>query len=237
MKKFFALIMSMMLSIAMVACGGSGAKVDESLLGKYIAVSGTALGMTLTGEDVIGFTFELKDKGVLALKIDDKEFKGKWKSDDSTVTLVVDGTDIVGEKGEDTIIFKNFLEDLVGAAMDITFAKEGTDAANPDNYLPEEEKALIGEWVGVHVENALDEDASGEVDPGTLTAVLNSDHTSSVSYGGSEIATPTWSIFAGTVMFEGDVEGGASLYGEYKDGVFKITYSSDNYYTFTMEAQ
>ena len=54
---------------------------------------------------------------------------GNWVNDDDTVTITVDKTDIVGELGEDTITFKGFLEEEVGVSLDITFAKEGTDAA------------------------------------------------------------------------------------------------------------
>ena len=38
------------------------------------------------------------------------------------------------------------------------------------------------------------------------------------------------------VSFEGDVAGGASLYGDYKESKFMITYSGDEYYKFTMES-
>ena len=54
---------------------------------------------------------------------------GNWVNDDDTVTITVDKTDIVGKLGEDTITFKGFLEEEVGVSLDITFAKEGTDAA------------------------------------------------------------------------------------------------------------
>ena len=35
-----------------------------------------------------------------------------------------------------------------------------------------------------------------------------------------------------TVIFEGDVAGGANLYGECGNGVFVISYSSDDFYNF-----
>ena len=121
--------------------------------------------------------------------------------------------------------------------MDITFAKEGTDAAKPENFLPEEEKALLGDWVGASVTDVMGDDASSKVSPSAITATLNPDHSSIISFDGTEIATPQWSYISETVLFEGDVADGASLYGEYKDDQFIITYTgNDFYYNFTMES-
>ena len=143
---------------------------------------------------------------------------------------------IVGDLGNDIITFNAFLQDEIDIEMDIVFAKEGTDAANPENYMPEEDKALIGEWVGASVTDVFDEDASGEVDPDLMTVSLNSDYTASIVFDGEEISTPKWSYYSESVLFEGDVVDNAGLYGEYKDGNFVITYSTyDNFYNFTME--
>lgn len=236
MKRIISVFIAMILCLSMIACGGSSGKADEALVGKYIAVTGTSMGITLSGDDMSDFTLELKSKGKATIVILDETIEGKWFNDDSTLTLTVDKTDMVGDLGDDTIVFKDFLKDKIGVSMDLTFAKEGTDAAKPENFLPEEEKALIGDWIGASVVDVMDEDASEEISPDALKATLNSDHTASISLNGEEIATPEWSVVTDTVIFEGDVADNASLYGEYKDGVFKITYSGeDDYYVFTME--
>ena len=102
--------------------------------------------------------------------------------------------------------------------------------------MPEEEKALLGDWIGASVADVMDADASGEIAPDSLKATLKADHTSTITYKGEVIATPNWSYVTGTIIFEGKVAGNASLYSEQKDGVFKITYSGDKYYTFTMKS-
>lgn len=234
MKKVFSLMMVLLLAVSVTACGGSSGRADEALTGKYIGVTGTALGITLSGEDMAGYSLELKSGGKAVLELDGDSTDGKWINDDTTVTLTIDKTDMVGKLGEDTIVFESILKELVGTSMDLKFAKEGTDAAKPENFLPEEEKALLGDWTGVSVKNALDEDASGEISPDALQATLNADHTATVSLNGEVIATPVWSYYSNMVSFEGDVTGGASLYGESKDGVFIITYSGEGYYDFTM---
>ena len=236
MKKLISIFIAMMLCLSVTACGGSSGKADDALTGKYIAVSGTALGITLSGDDVTGFTIELKSGGKVTIDVDGTTAQGKWVNDDKTITLTVENTDIVGKLGKDTITFENFPQELIGTSMDLKFAKEGTDAAKPENILPDEEKALLGDWTGVSVTDVFDEDASGEISPDSLKATMNADHTASISFKGEVIATPTWSVYADTVIFEGDVAGGANLYGECGNGVFVISYSSDDFYNFTMGA-
>ena len=75
---------------------------------------------------------------------------------------------------------------------------------------------------------------SAEVANDALKATLKADHTAKITYKGEVIAKPTWSYYSGMVSFDGDVDGGASLYSDYKDGEFSITYSGDDYYKFVM---
>ena len=235
MKKVFSLMLAFLLVVSLAGCGSKG-RADEALVGKYIAVTGTAMGMTMSGDDMAGFTLELKSGGKLTMSVDDTTVDGKWINDDTTITLTVEGTDMQGKLGEDTLTFESILEKLVGTSMDLKFAKEGTDAAKPENFLPDEEKALLGDWVGDLVADALDGDASGEISPDSMKATLNADHTASISYKGEVIATPKWSYYSDMVSFDGEVASGASLYGESKDGKFVITYSGKDYYKFTMKS-
>ena len=234
MKRVISLVLALFLMVSLSACGSSG-RADEALVGKYLAVTGTSMGMTLSGADMSGFTLELKSGGKVTMTIDGTSADGKWVNDDKTITLTIENTDMVGKLDKDTITFESILKEMIGTSMDVKFAKEGTDAAKPENFLPEEERALLGDWVGASVADALDKDASGEISPDSMKATLNADHTCTITYKGEEIAKPQWSYFSGMVSFEGDVAGGASLYGDYKDGKFMITYSGDNYYKFTME--
>ncbi len=235
MKRIAVFMLGLMTALLLSACGGgSKGRADDVLEGKYVAVTGTAMGMTISGKDMVGFTLELKSGGKATMNVDGTSVNGIWTNDDTNVTVTIDKVDMVGKLGEDTILFEGILKELVGASMDLKFAKEGTDAAKPENFLPEEEKALLGSWVGVSVVDVLSKDVSGEVSPDSLQATLNPDHTSSISYKGEVIGTPKWSYFGGTVMFEGDIAGGASIYSNYSDGVFTITYSADDYYDFKM---
>ena len=176
MKRVVSLVLALLLMVSLSACGSSG-RADEALVGKYLAVTGTSMGMTLSGADMAGFTLELKSGGKVTMTIDDTSADGKWVNDDKTITLTIDNTDMVGKLDKDTITFESILKELVGTSMDLKFAKEGTDAAKPENFLPEEERALLGDWVGTSVADALDKDVSGEISPDSMKATLNADHT------------------------------------------------------------
>lgn len=234
MKKITAVVIALALCLSLAACGSS-ARADDALVGKYIAVSGTALGVTLTGDDVSDFTLDVKSGGKATISVEGTDANGKWTNDDTTFTLTVDGTDMVGQIGQDTITFEGFLEEMVGVSMDMKFAKEGTDAAKPENNLPPEEMALLGSWTSVSVLDVFDEDASGEIDPDAMEATFNADHTASFKYCGESLGTNTWSYVLGSVLLDDDFADDVSLYIDYEDDVLTITYSGDDYYTFTME--
>ncbi|WP_297916413.1 hypothetical protein, partial [uncultured Campylobacter sp.] len=110
--------------------------------------------------------------------------------------------------------------------MDLTFAKEGTDAAKPENYLPKEEKALIGDWVSVSVTDVLGNDASEEVDPTALSATFDGEHSATISFMGEDIGSFEWSVLSESIIFTGDFDGDLVMSGDYKDGVLLLNYSA-----------
>ena len=93
--------------------------------GNYIPVIGEMMGTAMTGDDLSGFGIELKGNGKGVMTVNGESEKVKWKKDDTTITITVEGTDITGELGEDCFVVK----DMLGMGMDFTFAKEGTPAS------------------------------------------------------------------------------------------------------------
>ena len=236
MKKFLSVFITMILCLSITACSGSSGKVDEALVGKYVCVTGTMLGVTMSGDEVSDFSLDLQSDGKATMEISGESHNLKWSSDDSTLTLKIDGEKITGELGEDTVTFKDFLKEQLGTSMDLTFAKEGTDAAKPENYLPEEEKALIGDWVSVSVTDVLGNDASEEVDPTALAATFDGEHSATISFMGEDIGSFEWSVLSESIIFTGDFDGDLVMSGDYKDGVLLLNYSAgDDYFIFTME--
>ncbi|MDO4617757.1 MAG: hypothetical protein Q4B03_09970 [Lachnospiraceae bacterium] len=220
-KKLVTMVTAGMLTGVLVlsGCGGSGSSADHSgesaasvsstassetgeaeitgtkepegstIAGNYISVVGEMWGVSLTGEDMEGFSINLEDGGACTLVVDGDSGNASWTEDGDILTIEIEGEEIQGTIGEDILVF----EDMLGMGMDITFAKEGTDAAKPENYLPEEDKAMLGVWNSHTVTTILGDDASGEVDPEGLTIEFFSDRTAAASLSGSDLGTTSWS--------------------------------------------
>lgn len=131
MKKYSSVLVLIIISLLIcMGCSGNG-KRDEALVGKYIAVSGKAFGLDLSRDEITGFAVELLADGQAIMVAEDIRVEGKWFNNNTTVTVKIDKTNMVGTLGEDTIAFEGFLKDQVGASIDLQFAREGTDAIQP----------------------------------------------------------------------------------------------------------
>ena len=146
MKKIISFLIAMVPCLSVTACGGSSDRADDALAGKYLTVKGTTMEMPHSGNDMSGFTLELKSGRKAIMEVNGESSESKWINDDTTVAI--DKTDMVGTIGKDTLVFEGVLKELVGISMDLKYAKEGTDAAKPENFIQEEERALLGDSRG-----------------------------------------------------------------------------------------
>ncbi len=232
LKNLFVLLLAMILAIStLTACGGDkrddGKRADAELEGKYTAVVGEMMGLAMTGDDMAGFDLELKAKGKADMTINGDPFSIKWTNDDSKITLDIDGTEVVGEIGEDKISFV----DMLDMGIDITFAKEGTDAANPENYLPEEDKFMLGQWTSYKVTNVLGDDASKEVDKSALVMEFTGDHMAKITYKGKDLGQHKWSLLSGVGGFDdSDLEITWNVEGDEIEATY---YGGDDYFIFS----
>ncbi len=236
MKKFLSIIVVCIFAFSLSSCGGGGssggqAESESPYAGKYIAVAGEALGVTLTGDEVDGFSLNLESNGKGTMTVNDDSGKCTWTADDTTLTIKVEGEEIVGTLGQDTITF----DDMLNMGMKLIFAKEGTDAANPENYLPEKEKNMLGVWKSNKVTDVLKHDASEEIDPAAITIEFFSDHTAKATLGEKDLGQGTWSFIGDSGYFDGDyVLQRWSNEGEN----IELTYSDDDdYWIFTCTKQ
>lgn len=189
MKKFLRLSMfvGLLLAVCMLsACGGNS---DGKYVGKWISVSGEAYGVTLTGEDISGFGLELKDKGKAVLTVDGESEDVKWKNDGNTITITASGTDMKGIAENDTIVFDNMLD----MGLKLTFAKEGSKAAQPENYLPEADKNMLGEWKSESVTDILG-DPVDTYAAEALKLEFADDHTMDIYLDGESYLDKRWSL-------------------------------------------
>lgn len=191
MKKILHYICAISLvgSVFMLSACGSGGRADEEFEGKYISVSGEALGITLTGEDISGFSLDLKSGGKGSMTVYGESESIEWTNDDENLTIDISGTEMVGEIGKDTLTFKNVLD----MGMDLTYAKEGSEAAKPENVLPEEDKNMLGTWTSKSVTDVLGDPVEG-MSGNELEITFTADHTAMVTYKGENLGTHKWSL-------------------------------------------
>ena len=233
MKKTIGIFMAALMLCAAFLCG-CGEKEPEQASpyeGKWIGVVAEAMGMQIAVEDAFGgaFEFEVKKGGKVTFTVDDKSGSGKWSADGDKFTLTLQGETMEGTAGENCITF----DDMLGTGVKVTFGKDGTDATDPNNYLPEEEKAMLGRWASQTVEELFGEGpvpvADAESDG--LVMEFNKDHTVAVKHRGASVGTFGWSVAFGSCLIESDspslfvtVNDDGSLDVTYSDGTDYLTY-------------
>lgn len=224
MKKFIAFILAGIMGLSVVSCGGG--RADDKYVGEWISVAGTALGMTLTGDDISGFAFDLKAGGKGTMTVEGEKAKLKWTNDDAAITIKVQGEELVATIKEDTFV----LENIFDTGMDVTFAKKGSEAANPENFLAENEKNMIGTWASNKVTNVLGDDVSGAVAPDALKMTFKGDHTVDIEFRGEKLETQTWSMLdSWGSLSDSEYDFTWDLEGE----ELKVTYNGEEYWIFT----
>ncbi|MDO4731099.1 MAG: hypothetical protein Q4B14_03090 [Clostridia bacterium] len=245
--KNFSLILSLVLLFGlMVGCSNSGGNNDSPLIGKYNSVAGEMEGIVLTGDDIAGFSIELKANSQATVSIDSEVIPGTWTESENTVKIIASAegeeAEMIGTVGENTLIFENMFE----TGLKVTFAKEGTDAEKPENYFTEADKKSLGQWKSTAVKDALGEDISSEIAADAFTANITSDHKMVVTLSGQEVAKGTWTVFSnsGYLTVDGADAGseveGPSIYWDIVDGVDTLDFiysNGDQYYVFTCGKQ
>lgn len=224
-KNILSIILALVLAFSLSACGGSDVRADDKLAGRYIPVVGEMLGVALTGEELAGFAFDLESGGKGTMTADGAESNIKWRNDDSTLTISVEKTDIVGTLGTDS--FK--IVDMLGMGMDITFAREGSEAARPENYLPEEDKFMLGNWQSTAVYDIGGDPA--DIDPYSLFMSFSADKKVNVMFQGKDLGDHTWSLLGDWGSL--DDEGAPEISWDIMDDGIEVSYVIDGeYYTF-----
>ena len=209
--------------------GGSAQSADTTALeGKYISVVGEMFGMAVTGEEIAGFALELSGDGEGVYTAQGNTLNITWEGDGSAVTLLANGQETVGQVGEDCLIF----DDMFGMGIKMTFAKEGSAAADPALYLPEGEKAMLGSWQSTEVRDLIDDPVDpAEMAPDALKATFYGDHTVDITVGDWERKGLPWSNLDDYGSVESDELDISWRLQE--DGSLKLTFGDgSDYYIF-----
>lgn len=229
MKRVLKLAGVLCIVCLLAACGG---RADGTYVGKWICVSGSMDGMSLTGDDVNDFSLELRKGSRAIMEISGQTHKIKWKNDAETLTLKIDGVETVGTLGDDTITF----DDMLNMGLNLTFAREGSEAALPENSMPEADKAMLGVWQSTAANDILG-DPMDAYSANALVAEFTADHMVKVTLEGKELGSFKWSLLDaewgsvddGSIELSWDIN---------QDGTIVMDYVADGeYYCFPCEKQ
>lgn len=238
-KISLCLVLTLILAcFSLGGCGGASGKAEENnpYEGKWVAVSAQMMGMSVSVEESFGdaFEFEVKNKGKISFTVGDETGKGKWSLNGDQFTLKIEGEDMVGTIGDNAITF----DDMLGTGIKVIFAKDGTDAMNPDLYLTEDESKVIGEWVSESVEELLGDGPQTSMEGvddihDALRLNFTGDRSVAVIYKGQAIGTFPWTVSLGYCSIDSEKPVLSVTINE--DGTLEVDYSDDDdYYTFQL---
>lgn len=183
MKKILALLLTFAMVLSLAACGE---KEEDPNAGRYSAVSGTALGMTMSIEEIYeGETWiELKTGGKGTIALDGDEFPIKWSLEDVDFTITIDGVDSAGTLADGIITI-----DLMDMGLEMVFVSENgagpemldgpgsqgityedagywelvrIDSEDPDSVITQEDLALV-KSIGITMYLELLPDGTGTI--------------------------------------------------------------------------
>ena len=238
-KKYSKILVAIIASLTMLlatACGGNVDKAASPYEGKWIAVVAEMFGVQTPVEEALGgnFAFEFQAGGKAIMSQGDESFKVKWELKEGDIIVNIDGEEVVGKvENIDTIVF----DDMLGMGVKITFGREGTEAADPTNYVSEEEKIVIGSWQSESVTDILGDEVNLDYNcemHDALRLYFNKDHTVEATYLCKNIGTFEWESTLGYVSIETGEE--VSIYITMnEDGSMSANYVDDDvYYRFVM---
>lgn len=125
---------------------------------------------------------------------------------------------------------------MLDMGVKLIFAKEGTDAMNPELYMTEEEASVLGEWMSETVEEFLGDEPQttmegvDDIHDG-LRLNFKNDKTVVVSFKGQEIGTFPWNVAFGYCTIDTESPFINVIINE--DNTLEVDYSIDEeYYTF-----
>ncbi len=211
-KRVTALVLSFLCMAAVFSACSAGSGPE----GKYISVAATVFDRLHTGSEAEGFTLELSRGGKGTFDIEGEAYDIEWSVKDGEITISNEQGTMTGEMENDVIR----LNDIGGSGMSIIFAREGSDAADPVNYLPDEEKLFVGTWKSDAVYDALGSDASDKISPDARTLEIRSDKPASVTFRGEETVECTWGVFSDL----GIMEGVNVTFAPKEDGALAVNY-------------
>ena len=154
MKKLIAILLAVAMLLSLAACGGE--TVEDPNAGKYLGTTAKALGMTMEMSDIYtGETWaELKSGGKCSMMLDGQAISGKWALEGEQITITIQGTTSIGTLANGVLVV-----DLMDMGVEMTFVKEGMEAAAPKASYHD-----AGYYDLIRIDGATEEDTVSEED-------------------------------------------------------------------------
>ncbi len=216
MKKSISILLALLLSLSLAACGGGKVDPSDPNQGLWIAATGEMMGVTLEASALFSedFTIELQSDGKCAISVEGEKANGTWTFFNGAVTVKGGGLDCSGTLKNGALTLENMLD----MGMTIVFTKDGKPpaaaAAATAEETPAAPIAAAPSDAGYYVIESYTMGAD-TLDAATLQSlgmnyyiVLNEDGT--MEFNTDAHITGTWE--AGILHY---VEGGEESYSEY----------------------
>ncbi len=228
MKRNGKLLGALALLCVLSIFAGCGKRMDSKYAGKYVAISSEMVGVTLYMKDLGDYSMKLKEGGKGSLNFGGTSYDLLWSNDDEKLTIQYEGVKSEGTIDGDTIAF----HDLFGMEMKLVFALAGSDAAAPENNMPEDAHAMLGTWKSTAAYDALGEKIPS-VPAGALELKFTANYKVKVTLQGQDYGTYPWSLLGkfGSIKTEyGDTLN--LTWDVLDDGINVTCTDGDDYYTF-----
>lgn len=204
--RYGVLVCLVLALFSFIGCKNAVPDEMKAYSGKYVAMMAKSADYQMSVKEVVNeeVAFEASEHGTIQFSFDDKTEAGTWEIEDGKMHIQLEDKICSGILGENVIA----LEDLYGSDLVITFAKEGTEAANPVLYYPEEEQAVIGTWASYRAEMLLDDGTWTDIEDmedveEAFCITFAEDHTASFTYMGETVEAVKWGYAMGDCYMDG----------------------------------
>lgn len=186
MKKYLKrIILAFVFTILFLCACNNNIQKNEKYVGKWIAVAGQISDMALSGDELENNYIELKKNGNVNIFFQGEKYKGKWQNNEKSLIIKVKKEEFICKTEKDYFVF----EKALNTDYDITYAKEGTDAASPEKYIPQNAKEMLGKWHSVSMCDILGKKSSEEK---SLSLDFSPYYTVDIFLDGEKYKTQKW---------------------------------------------
>ena len=157
MKRMTCAVLTLLLALALCACGGDKAP-DSPYLGTWTAVSARFGDADVPIDEVFpdGMVLELQASGVCQLTLGDQSDPASWSAADGNITISDGETDLLGTVDEDAVV-------LEISGMYITLTRGTEEEASETGEAPAEDAEEAAPVEEASPEEAPTEETAEEV--------------------------------------------------------------------------